>query len=171
MQTSKTTYFSEDSTMNKVIIMGRLGADPEMRYTPNQTAVATLRVATTEAWTKDGQRHEQTEWHRIIVWSRQAENCAKYLSKGRQVLVEGRLQTRAWDDKSGQKRYTTEIIANNVQFVGGQNASGPSAPNMDGDRPEAAPARFPQAEAHNDFAPSYGSGGSDSAVDYADIPF
>ena len=162
--------------MNKVIIMGRLGADPEMRYTPSQTAVATLKVATTEAWTRDGQRQEQTEWHRIVVWNRQAENCAKYLTKGRQVLVEGRLQTRAWDDKNGQKRYTTEIIANNVQFVGGQGAgAGHSAPGAthDGDRSESAPApaRFPQAEAHNDFPPSYGSGGSDSAVDYSDIPF
>ncbi len=156
--------------MNKVIVMGRLGADPEMRYTPNQTAVATLRVATTESWTKDGQRQEQTEWHRIIVWGRQAENCSKYLSKGRQVLVEGRLQTRAWDDKSGQKRYTTEIVASNVQFVGGPSAPGPNAPGThDEHRHDSAPNRFPQAESHNDMPPSYGA--QDSAIDYSEIPF
>lgn len=158
--------------MNKVFIMGRLGADPEMRYTPNQTAVATLRVATTESWNRDGQRQEQTEWHRIIVWGRQAENCSKYLAKGRQVLVEGRLQTRAWDDKSGQKRYTTEIVASNVQFVGGPNASGPSAPgSYDSERADSTPTRFPQADAPNDYAPpSYGSN-TDSGMDYSDIPF
>lgn len=157
--------------MNKVFIMGRLGADPEMRYTPNQTAVATLRVATTEAWTRDGQRQEQTEWHRVIVWGRQAENCAKYLNKGRQVLVEGRLQTRAWDDKNGQKRYTTEVVANNVQFIGAQTSPGVS---QEGDRPgadSAAPSRFSQ-DTHGDFAPpAYGSGPSEPSVDYADIPF
>lgn len=161
--------------MNKVFVMGRLGADPEIRYTPNQTAVATLKVATTEAWTRDGQRQEQTEWHKIIVWSRQAENCAKYLTKGRQVLVEGRLQTRSWDDKAtGQKRYTTEIIANNVQFIGsGPNAAGPSAPaHNDADhRQDSAPTRFPQADTPNDFPPSYGSGSSESSVDYSEIPF
>lgn len=162
--------------MNKVFVMGRLGADPEMRYTPNQTAVATLKIATTESWTRDGQRQEQTEWHKVIVWSRQAENCAKYLSKGRQVLVEGRLQTRSWDDKAtGQKRYTTEIIANNVQFIGGPNAAGPNAPtSQDSEhRQDSAPTRFPQADSHNDFPPSYGSSGgsSDSAVDYSEIPF
>ena len=158
--------------MNKVFVMGRLGADPEMRYTPNQTAVATLRVATTESWTKDGQRQEQTEWHRIIVWGRQAENCSKYLSKGRQVLVEGRLQTRAWDDKSGQKRYTTEIVANNVQFIGGQNATA-NAPHDGGDRQEAAPAptRFPQADAHSDFAPAYGASSNTDTNIYEEIPF
>lgn len=157
--------------MNKVFVMGRLGVDPEMRYTPNQTAVATLKVATTEAWTKDGQRQEQTEWHRIVVWGRQAENCAKYLSKGRQVLVEGRLQTRAWDDKtSGQKRYTTEIVANNVQFIGGPNAS---ATHDAGEaRQDSSPNRFPQAETTtNDYAPTYGSGNSDSNINYDEIPF
>ena len=97
--------------------MGNLGQDPELRYTQNQTAVVTLNVATTENWTKDGQRQEQTEWHRVIVWNKQAENCAKYLAKGRSVFVEGKLQTRSWDDRNGQKRYTTEITASNVQFL------------------------------------------------------
>ena len=121
------------ASVNKVFIMGHLGQDPELRYTQNQTAVATLNVATTESWNKDGQRQEQTEWHRVIVWSRQAENCAKYLSKGRAVFVEGRLQTRSWEDKNGQKRYTTEISATSVQFMPSGNNSGasPSYSNED----------------------------------------
>ena len=116
------------ASVNKVFIMGNLGQDPELRYTQSQTAVVTLNIATTEAWNKDGQRQEQTEWHRVIVWNRQAENCAKYLSKGRSVFVEGRLQTRSWDDKNGQKRYTTEIQASNIQFMpsAGINNSTPS---------------------------------------------
>lgn len=106
-------------SLNRVMIIGNLGQDPELRYTPNQTPVATFSIATTEYRnTPDGQRQELTEWHRIVVWSKQAENCAKYLAKGRTVFIEGRLQTRSWDDKqTGQKRYTTEIVAQNVQFL------------------------------------------------------
>ena len=112
------------ASFNRVVVMGNLGQDPELRYTQNQNAVCTLSVATTDYRTgQDGQRQEFTEWHRIVVWGRQAENASKYLSKGRAVLVEGRLQTRSWEDKQGQKRYTTEIIAQNVQFVGGGGAS------------------------------------------------
>jgi single-strand DNA-binding protein len=111
------------ASLNRVVIMGNLGQDPELRYTTNQKAVCTLNVATTDYRTSpDGQKQEFTEWHRIVVWDRQAENCSKYLTKGRAVLVEGRLATRSWDDqKTGQKRYITEIIANNVQFVGAGN--------------------------------------------------
>ncbi len=106
-------------SLNRVMVIGNLGQDPELRYTSNQTPVATFSVATTDYRnTPDGQRQEITEWHRIVVWSKQAENCAKYLAKGRTVFVEGRLQTRSWDDKqSGQKRYTTEIVAQNIQFL------------------------------------------------------
>ena len=106
-------------SLNRVMIIGNLGQDPELRYTANQTPVATFSIATTEYRnTPDGQRQELTEWHRVVVWSKQAENCAKYLAKGRTVFVEGRLQTRAWDDKqTGQKRYTTEIVAQNIQFL------------------------------------------------------
>lgn len=112
------------ASFNRVVIMGNLGQDPELRYTQTQTPVCTLSVATTDYRTgADGQRQEQTEWHRIVVWSKQAENCAKYLAKGRTVLVEGRLQTRSWEDKQGQKRYVTEIIAQNVQFVGGSSGA------------------------------------------------
>jgi len=106
--------------VNKVILIGNLGADPEVRYTPSGQAVATLRIATTETWSnrENGQREQKTEWHRVVVWGKQAENCSQYLSKGRQIYVEGRIQTRNWTDKEGNTRYTTEIVANNVQFLG-----------------------------------------------------
>jgi single-strand DNA-binding protein len=104
--------------VNKVILIGRLGQDPEVRATPSGQSVATLRVATSESWVKDGQKEERTEWHRVIVWGRQAETVGKYLSKGRSVFIEGKLQTRSWDDaQSGQKRFMTEIVASNVQFL------------------------------------------------------
>ncbi len=112
-------------SLNRVMIIGNLGQDPELRYTANQTPVATFSVATTDFRTgADGQRQDVTEWHRVVVWSKAAENCAKYLAKGRTVFIEGKLQTRQWDDKqSGQKRYTTEIVAQNVQFLSpNQNA-------------------------------------------------
>lgn len=107
------------SGVNKVILIGRLGQDPEVRYTPSGQAVANFSMATSENWTgKDGQKQERTEWHRIVVWGRLAELCKDYLRKGRQVYIDGKLQTRSWDDKDGKKRYTTEIVANTVQFLG-----------------------------------------------------
>jgi single-strand DNA-binding protein len=113
------------SGVNKVIIVGRLGADPELKSVGNSQSVARLNIATSEMWTgKDGQKQERTEWHRVVVWGKQAENCAKFLAKGRQVYVEGRLQTRSWEDTaSGQKKYATEIVANTVQFLGGGNGA------------------------------------------------
>ena len=105
-------------SLNRVFIMGNLGQDPELRYTPSQTPVVTMSVATTDVRTVDGQKQEQTEWHRVVVWGKLAEICGKHLSKGRQVYVEGRLQTRQWEDQQGQKKYTTEIVANTVQFLG-----------------------------------------------------
>ena len=113
------------SSLNRVIIMGNLGQEPELRHTGSQQAVCTLSIATTDHRTDaNGQKKEYTEWHRIVVWGKQAENCAKYLAKGRSVLVEGRLATRSWEDKQGQKRYTTEIVAQNVQFIGGGQGGG-----------------------------------------------
>jgi single-strand DNA-binding protein len=127
--------------VNKVILVGNLGADPEMRYTPSGAGVCELRLATSDSWTdKNGQKQERTEWHRVVVWGKRAEVCAKYLSKGRQVYVEGRIQTRSWDDKDGNKRYMTEVIANDVQFLGGKDGggarrggdeAGPPAPDPD----------------------------------------
>lgn len=125
-------------SVNKVIIVGRLGKAPETKQV-NSTTVATFSVATSESWTKDGQKQERTEWHRVVVWGKLAENCGKYLDKGRQVYVEGRLQTRSWDDKDGQKKYSTEIVATTVTFLGsagdgegGGNRGGGSSSNNEG---------------------------------------
>jgi single-strand DNA-binding protein len=106
------------ASVNKVILVARLGADPEIRYTAGGQAVATLRVATNE-WSGTGDnREERTEWHRVVVWGKLAERCNEYLKKGRQIYLEGRLQTRSWE-KDGIRRYSTEIVANTVQFLGG----------------------------------------------------
>jgi single-strand DNA-binding protein len=106
--------------VNKVILVGNLGRDAELRYTPGGAAVATLNLATTEMWNdKQGQRQEKTEWHRVILWGKQAETLQEYLTKGKQIYVEGRLQTRQWDDKDGNKRYTTEIKADRITLLGG----------------------------------------------------
>jgi single-strand DNA-binding protein len=122
------------SGVNKVIVLGRLGADPEVKTVAGGQNVARLSVATSENWTdREGQKQERTEWHRVVVWGKLAELCGKYLSKGRQVYLEGRLQTRQWEDQQGQKRYSTEIVANTVQFLsGGQpQAERPQASNAD----------------------------------------
>lgn len=105
-------------SVNKVILVGRLGTDPEIKAVGPGTNVARFSVATSENWMKDGQKQERTEWHRIVVWGKLAETCGKYLSKGRQVYLEGKLQTRSWEDQSGQKKYSTEIVAATVQFLG-----------------------------------------------------
>lgn len=112
------------SGVNKVIVVGRLGADPEVKTVASGQTVCRLSVATSENWTdRDGQKQERTEWHRVVVWGRMAEVCGQHLAKGRQVYLEGRLQTRAWEDQQGQKRYTTEIVASTVQFLGGNDRS------------------------------------------------
>lgn len=112
-------------SLNKVMLLGRLGQEPELRYTPSGQAVCNFSMATSEAWSdKSGQKQERTEWHRIVVWGKMGELCNQYLSKGRQVLIEGSLQTRSWEAKDGSKRYTTEIVAKNVQFIGGRADAG-----------------------------------------------
>ncbi len=112
-------------TVNKVIIVGNLGRDAEIRYTPGGAAVSTLSLATTDVWNdKAGQRQEKTEWHRVVVWGKQAETLKDYLTKGRQIYVEGRLQTRQWDDKDGNKRYTTEIRSDRIVLLGGRGQGG-----------------------------------------------
>ena len=112
-------------SVNKVILVGNLGADPELKYTPSSRALCNLRIATTEVFKdKGGQRQEKTEWHRVTVWGDQAENCSKYLAKGRSVYVEGRLQTRSYD-KDGQKHYATDVVADRVVFLGGGGGGGP----------------------------------------------
>ncbi|MDP7077124.1 MAG: single-stranded DNA-binding protein, partial [Desulfobacterales bacterium] len=110
--------------INKVILVGRLGRDPEVRYTPDGTAVATFSIATSEGW-KDkstGEKKERTEWHRIVAWRRLGEICGEYLSKGRQVYIEGSIQNRDWEDKEGIKRNTTEIVASKMQMLGTRDA-------------------------------------------------
>ncbi|MEP7306719.1 MAG: single-stranded DNA-binding protein [Acidobacteriota bacterium] len=120
-------------SVNKVILVGNLGRDAELRYTPGGAAVATLNMATTEIWNdKAGQRQEKTEWHRIVLWGKTAESLAEYLTKGKQIYVEGRLQTRQWDDKDGNKRYTTEIRGDRIVLLGGGGggAGGSRGPAM-----------------------------------------
>ena len=139
------------ASVNKAILIGNLGRDPELRYTPSGQPVANFTLATNERWRdKEGNNQERTEWHRIVVWGKTAENCAQYLQKGRSAYVEGRLQTREWEDRDGKKRYTTEVVAQNVTFLGGRGEGGsqggpppgppsepssgpPSGPSGDGD--------------------------------------
>ncbi|GMR04737.1 MAG: single-stranded DNA-binding protein [Thermodesulfobacteriota bacterium] len=114
--------------INKVILVGNLGADPEIRYTPGGTAVANFRLATSETRTnKEGQKETKTEWHRIVTFGRLAEICGEYLAKGRQVYIEGRIQTRSWEDRDGNKKYTTEIVANTMQMLGTKDQAGSPA--------------------------------------------
>ena len=115
-------------SVNRVILVGNLGANPEVRFTQGGQPVANLRIATTERWTdKSGQRQETTEWHRVVLFGKTAEVAQKYLTKGRQVFIEGRIQTRQWQDQQGQKRYSTEIVATNMQMLGGRAGEGAGA--------------------------------------------
>lgn len=111
--------------INKVILVGNMGNDPEVRYTPAGAAVTTISIATTESWKdKEGNKQEKTEWHRVVFFGRLAEIAGEYLKKGSQVYIEGKLRTNKWQDKEGQDRYTTEILANEMQMLGGRNDSG-----------------------------------------------
>jgi single-strand DNA-binding protein len=125
--------------VNKVILVGNLGADPDMSYTQSGTAKAAMRVATTEKWTKDGEKQEKTEWHRVIAWGRLAEICGEYLAKGRQAYFEGKLQTREWEDKEGNKKWTTEVVVFSMQMLGkggsGSGAEDRNVPEPDDDIP------------------------------------
>lgn len=132
--------------INKVILVGNLGADPEIRYTGSGSAVANVSLATTDSWRdkSSGEQQEKTEWHRVVFFNRLAEIAGEYLKKGSQVYVEGRLQTRKWQGQDGQDRYTTEIVANEMQMLGGRGGDmggggRPSAPRQQAE-PQAAPA-------------------------------
>src|SRR5258706_8762723 len=112
-------------SVNKVILVGNLGRDAELRYTPGGAAVATLNMATTENWTdKSGQKQEKTEWHRVVFWGKVAESLTEYLTKGKQIYIEGRLETRQWNDKDGNKRYTTEIKGDKIVLLGSAGGGG-----------------------------------------------
>lgn len=115
------------SSVNKVILLGRLGKTPEIKYLPSGQAVCDLSVATSQTYKdRNEQQQERTEWSRVVVWGKTAESCAKYLQKGQQVYIEGRLETRSWDDKEGKKVYATEVVASNVVFLGGGEQRGAS---------------------------------------------
>lgn len=117
------------SSLNKAMLIGNLGADPEVRYTQNNTAVATLSIATSERYKdRNGEQQEKTEWHRVVAWSRLAEICQNYLKKGSKVYIEGPIETRMWEDKEGQKRYTTEIKALNMVMLDSKNSGDGGAP-------------------------------------------
>jgi single-strand DNA-binding protein len=142
-------------SLNKVLLIGHLGNDPEIRSTQSGQSVCNFSLATNRRWRdKNGENKEETEWHRVVVWGRQGENCKEYLKKGRQIFLEGRVQTRQWEDRDGNKRYTTEIIADTVNFLGGGGRG---------------------ASGGEDFAPSpeapadFGGGSAKSGDD--DIPF
>jgi single-strand DNA-binding protein len=123
-------------SVNKVILIGNLGKDPDVRFTNNGKAVAKFPIATSEVWMDaTGSRQERTEWHNIVVWGKQGETCGQYLSKGRQVFVEGSIRTRSYDDQSGNKRYITEIVAQRIRFLGGGGGTrvAPEAEGSSGD--------------------------------------
>ncbi len=158
--------------VNKVILVGNLGKDPEVRYTSGGQAVASLRIATSRSWTdkQSGQRKEETEWHDVEVWGKQAEQCGEYLSKGRQVYVEGRLKTDKWQDKqSGQDRFKVKVVAETVRFLGGggggQRSTGPRPP---GDETGGPPPGFEEGPA-GDVGGGRGGGGGGPGGE--DIPF
>ena len=164
------------ASLNRVQLIGNLGQDPEIRYTQSQTAVCTLSLATTEYRNnaETGEKEANTTWHRVVVWGKTAENCGKYLSKGRQAYVEGRLQTRQWEDQNGQKRYTTEVVAQNVLFLGGQGQSTGAmrgnAPSAGGQQQMGGGQQQQQGGGQSmGGSQDFGSGGMDPSLE--DIPF
>jgi single-strand DNA-binding protein len=147
-------------SVNKVILVGNLGRDAELRYTPGGAAVATLNMATTETWNdKSGQRQEKTEWHRVVFWGKVAESLTEYLTKGKQVYVEGRLETRQWNDKDGNKRYTTEIKGDKIVLLGGGGGRGGGMSRGGGE------------ESMGGGQPSHGADVPDTPLTDDDIPF
>ena len=157
------------SGINKVIIVGRLGTDPETKQVgANGGTVTRLNIATSETWVdREGQKQERTEWHKVSAWGKLAEICGKHLSKGRQVYVEGRLQTRSWEDQQGQKRYATEIVAQTVQFLGGPSERSSEGGGARGgfERSNSSQSSAPDIGGFQDFAPEPSFDASD------DIPF
>lgn len=144
------------SSVNKVILIGNLGKDPEVRFTSGGQAVCQFSIATSEKWKNKttNEWEERTEWHNIVVWGKQAELCKEYLAKGRTVYIEGRLQTRSWDDKEGKKRYTTEIVATTVRFLGGrkEGSAGAGSYSKGGSAQDSAPQA---AMSSNDGPPDF----------------
>lgn len=153
-------------SVNKVILVGHLAADPEMRYTGTGTAVAHFRMATNETWVgKEGNKEERTEWHRVVAWGKLAEVCGEYLSKGRQIYVEGKLKTSSWETKEGEKRYSTEVTATDIVFLGGGKGVGAEM----GGGSNSRPAPTSQKGGSGDEMPPAGFDGP-APVD-EDVPF
>jgi single-strand DNA-binding protein len=154
--------------VNKVILVGNLGQDPESRTTPGGTTVTNIRIATTDSWTdkQSGEKKEQTEWHTVVMWNRLGEIAAEYLKKGSQVYIEGKLQTRKWQDKEGKDRYSTEVVASDMQMLGGRGGGGGGAAQETRDTREGRSPRGSGAPAPAGAA----SGGSGGDFD-DDIPF
>ncbi len=165
--------------VNKVILVGNLGKDPEVRYTSGGQAVANLRIATSRSWTdkQSGQRKEETEWHDVEVWGKQAEQCGEYLAKGRQVYVEGRLKTDKWQDKqSGQERSKVKVVADTVRFLGGRGAGGAGGAGGGGGRggghgAEEPPGGFEEPDAGGGGGGGGGPSGGGGGGGPDDIPF
>ncbi len=154
------------ASINKVILIGNLGKDPELKYTPSGAAVTNFSIATTDKWKdKDGNSQERTEWHNIVLWGRTAEVAKEYLAKGRSVYIEGRIQTRTYDDKDGNKRYFTEVVGEKMQFLGGRD----SASSSGGGQSSYAPANAGGGAPSGPTGPS-GQGGSNGSSD-DDLPF
>ena len=135
------------ASVNKVILVGHLGRDPEVRYTSDNATIANVSIATSETWKdKSGEKQEKTEWHRVTFFGKLADVVGQYLVKGSQVYVEGRLQTRKWQDKDGQDRYTTEIIADRMQMLGGKGQASQDASEPAAEKPAKAPSKFDDLE-------------------------
>lgn len=163
------------ASLNKVILIGNLGAEPEVRYAPSGDAICNLRIATTESWKdkQSGEKREATEWHRVAMFGRLAEIASQYLRKGSQVYIEGRLQTRKWQDKDGQDRYTTEIRADEMKMLGGRSDGNESNPGYQANGGQRQQQRGP-APAQQQRAPepaAHSGGGGDPGNWTDDIPF
>ena len=161
------------ASVNKVILVGNLGRDPEVRFMPNGEAVCNFSIATTDSWKdKSGQKQERTEWHNIVMYRKLAEIAGEYLKKGRPVYVEGRLQTRKWQTKEGQDRYTTEIIADQMQMLGGRDGGGSNTYEaMDEDQSMPSPSQQTAARPSQSAPASAPASGGDFDAFEADIPF
>jgi single-strand DNA-binding protein len=158
--------------VNKVILIGHLGADPETRAMPSGSSVANLRIATTESWRdkQSGEQQERTEWHRVALFGRLAEIASEYLKKGSQVYIEGSLRTRKWQDKQGNERYSTEIVGNEMQMLGGRGGGGAGAPAAGGGAAGGVP-REPLPDYAGPSGSGGGAGGGEREDFDDDIPF
>ena len=157
--------------INKVILIGHLGQDPEVRALPSGSSIANLRIATTESWKdkQSGEFKEQTEWHTVVLFGRTAEVAAEYLKKGSQVYIEGRLRTRKWQDKTGNDRYSTEVVGNDMQMLGGRGQGGGQGAQGEGTRPSGGRGAAPAAASSGEFADAPATSTEHDFDD--DIPF